>query len=366
LVIGANAVQNNACLVSSPNDRPVGNYLNSLARTNFSPNNVNIKEASSLFRQAYRVSDIMTELDCSSIHTINRPLSLQNSNRAISAYLEIRTSDSYSSHIGLRLSNLESTFIGKVNSSISSIAYKLGTDASKITSLNENVAINSAFSYSIEQNLSVAKQTRWIARNLPISEYLSNSNFTYSQAKALVGNQMFKSSMSSKNVWASSKVNDLPLSLLPLSNDFLSNHADTNRSLINHFEESRSFISKKSYLTLQSGANSTSVSNVCGHLNELALETSVTQDIYSFLISDMNTLFLSSTLSSGIGESLYLTGSNSTKHTNLFLTNEYLSYFVASHDSFVISLNTTNPSVESNFHFFTPAKFLQPLHRTIL
>lgn len=134
--------------------------MNNPSRINFSPNNVNVKEVSSLVRQAYRVSDIMTELDHSSAYTISRTLSFQNSNRVISAYLETCTSDSYSSHIGLSLSNLESTFISKVSSGISSIAYKLGTDAAKVTSLNENVAINSAFNYSIEQNLSVAKQTR--------------------------------------------------------------------------------------------------------------------------------------------------------------------------------------------------------------
>jgi hypothetical protein len=74
------------------------------------------------------------------------------------------------------------------------------------------------------------------------------------------------------------------------------------------------------------------------------------------LLLDMNILLLGNTLSSGS----LLSGDISNAAANnssLFITNDYLSYFVGSHDNFVISLNSTNANNTLNLNFFNASSF---------
>ena len=70
------------------------------------------------------------------------------------------------------------------------------------------------------------------------------------------------------------------------------------------------------------------------------------------ILLDMNVLLLGSTLTSGSNCSTNYSDKVRSNY-ELFSSGDYLSYFTASHDNFVISLNSTNASVEHSFTFFS-------------
>jgi len=326
-----------------------------------SPNNTNLKGAEKLVRQAYKVSNVMAELDHSQVKLDSGGFVFQNTNRMISAYLEISDSpfagsEGFEHFEGFSLPSLESNFESSVDACISASAHKLRLDGNTLSSSNKDKALYSLLNHSIEQNLSVGKQTRWLLRSLPVSECLSNSNFTYSQAKALVGNPSFNSSISSKNIWASTKANELLSSNIQNTSGAITNNIANSSSIINFFEDSRSFLNKKAYFTLQPRLNTTSLSPSFQSNSDLYDSSYPVISISEYLLLDMNILLLGNTLSSGILPHSNTPGA-AAGGSDLFLTNDYLSYFVASHDSFVISLNTTNSNNTLNLNFFDASSF---------
>jgi hypothetical protein len=167
----------------------------------FSSNQVDLGGAENLIRHAYLVSDLMLELNQSPVKVTSPIQLLQNENRTISTYLEIENSPIFTKRFNsFSLVSIESQFISSIDSSVSGAAYKLGLDGKLLSSMNNNTTISKLTNASIEQNLSIGKQTRWLTRSLPITECLSNSNFTYSQAKSLIGNPAFNSTLASKNI----------------------------------------------------------------------------------------------------------------------------------------------------------------------
>ena len=324
----------------------------------FRSSNVNLRGADGMIRHAYRVSDIMSELDLliDKPDTPTRPIS--NTNRAISAYLDanhVIRGCSLPSQL-FSLVDLEVSFANSAKLSAAGSANKLRLDGGALSLTNAQPDLHNLLNHSVKENLSVGKQTRWLLRSLPISECLSTSNFTYSQAKLLVGNPSFNSTISSKNIWASAKANDLkPLGCYDSANHLLSNEVASN-SIINFFEDSRSFINKKAYFTLQPRLNTTSLSPslLSSYHRSTALNNSVsTQDA---LVLDMNILLLSNTLSSGNLCNHSKFGSSS-PYTDLFYTNDYLSYFTSSHDNFIVSLNSSNVNHQLTFNFFSTISF---------
>ena len=325
---------------------------------NFSTNYVNLKGADNLVRQAYKVSDILVELDHPTVKLSKTNILFQNTNRVVSAYLDV-ANDKTASAQGFRsfsLSSLELNFLSRVNSPTATYAHKLRLDGNTLASSNKDKDLYNVLNHSIEQNLSVGKQTRWLLRSLPISECLSNSNFTYSQAKVLVGNPSFNSSISSKNIWASSKANDLLSSNTLNLGGALTGSAINNNSIINFFEDSRSFLNKKAYFTLQPRLNTTSLAPSFQDTQSFYNDSNSLINMSEVLLLDMNILLLGNTLSSGS----LLSGDISNAAANnssLFITNDYLSYFVGSHDNFVISLNSTNANNTLNLNFFNASSF---------
>lgn len=315
----------------------------------FSPIHVNLKGAENVVRQAYRVSDVMIELNQTTPKLSSDYPLFKNTNRVISAYLEVSRPSIPKSQETFSLSKLESSFTEKVESSLANSVYKLRLDGNSLTKANTNSDLSNILDYSINENLSVAKQSRWLLRSLPVSECLSNSNFTYTQAKLLVGNAAHNSLISSKNIWASSKANDLFSISSAGFNNSLSTNSIKLSSLVNYFEDSRSFINKKSYFTLQPRFSTTSLNYTLS--NNISTDQPLVYNLNDAMLLDFNLVLLSNTLSAG-SSSLLSNSHQSDLGDNLFITSDYLNYFTASHDNFVISLNTTNFSNNASFNFF--------------
>lgn len=323
--------------------------------TNFMSKNPNLKGAEGLVKHAYKVSNIMIELSHDP-QIRKQTVNFTGTNRVISAYLEVSSNNSTARTPAFALHNLESSFIDSIDSGMSSMAYKLRLNGKSLASSNVDKILHTAVNQSISDSLSIAKQTRWLTRNLPVSECLSVSNFTYTQAKILVGNPLFNSAASSKNIWSSSKANDLLLFAGLPSDIALHGSNVTQSSAINHFEDSRSYLNKKAYITLQPGLNITALSSAIGGPSTSFENYSNVSSQTELLPLDMNTLLASTTLSSGSVIVPVFSGNNITER-NLLLTDDYLNYFVSSYDNLVISLNTTNVGRSNNLGFYTPLTF---------
>ena len=326
----------------------------------FRSSSVNLRGADEVIRHAYRVSDVMSELDLAVGKPTTPIYSLSDTNRTMLAYLD---ADHAISGCGqptqlFSLVDLEVSFANSAKLSAAGSASKLRLDGGTLALTDGQTDLHNLISQSIKGNLSVGKQTRWLLRSLPVSECLSTSNFTYSQAKLLVGNPSFNSAISSKNIWASSKANDLKsLAYSGSANHLLSNEVASN-SIINFFEDSRSFINKKAYFTLQPRLNTTSLSPSLLSTPYATTASNNSVSAQDALILDMNILLLGNTLSSGnlCGHGNF---DSSVTNTDLFYANDYLSYFTSSHDNFIISLNSSNVNQQLSFNFFSTVSFTQ-------
>lgn len=318
----------------------------------FSSHHLNLKGSETVVRQAYRVSDVMLELSYKPADEMRGYVALKGANRVISAYLETTKIKSSSSRFKpFRLTDLEVSFIDNIGLSSSGLAYKTRLDANSLAKSYSDKNLSNLIDYSINENLSVAKQSRWLLRNLPVSECLSNSNFTYTQAKSLIGNPVYNSTISSKNIWASSNINNMATRISTNPTNFLSTHSGNLSSLINYFEDSRSFLNKKAYFTLQPRFNSTTLSTSINNLTNATSTKHSFADMQEVLLLDANLLLLGNTLSSG--NSMYDNTNVNQSQGSLFVSSDYLNYFTSSHDSFVISLNTTNTTCNDSFKFFS-------------
>ena len=322
---------------------------------------VNLKGAENIVRHAYKVSDLMLKLNQTELRITTQYPLFKNTNRLISAYLEVSKPNHTQSYKTFSLSNLESSFIQKLDLSLSNSVYKLNLNSNYLNSSNNS--LTNILDYSINENLSVAKQSRWLLRNIPVSECLSNSNFTYTQAKSLLGNASYNSLISSKNIWASNKANNLLFVSLSSFNESLNASSTELSSLINYFEDSRNFINKKAYYTLQPRLNTTKLVPIVSLDNSLANEPILT--LQDTILLDLNLLLLGNTLSAG--SYINITNNlNSVNNANLFTSNDYLTYFTNSHDNFVISLNNTSFNNNHSFSFFNIQKLNTILNPNII
>jgi hypothetical protein len=126
----------------------------------FSNNNVNLDDADTLIRQAYKVSDIMTELSYTPTDLKGKSPIFQNTNRIVSAYLEVCGTEIKRVSANFNLYSLESNFIDNVSSGVDSLAYKISLNAKDMNVNGSDNSLHTILHYSIEQNLSVGKQTR--------------------------------------------------------------------------------------------------------------------------------------------------------------------------------------------------------------
>jgi hypothetical protein len=112
------------------------------------------------------------------------------------------------------------------------------------------------FSFNLENNLNIAKQQRWFAKNSLLSESIIPNSFLVTQVKKLIGTGLLDSDFTNKTLWLPTKASKLSSaeSFKYFSNlsgniftkdDFALNHLQSNSlrqsffKNINYFENSR-------------------------------------------------------------------------------------------------------------------------------
>ena len=174
--------------------------------------------------------------------------------------------------------------------------------------LDNNVIMFS--SLNIYKNLENLKQERWLMKNSLLSEKLVINSNSFTQAKKILGLNVFNTNVSFKNIWLSNKISNFS-NLKEL--DFISNlqkmyntkNNSTIKSLIqnsynnssitniNFFENSRLWLSKK-YFYSNVNFNNNLFSSVYS-LNHNAFKQSCTTKDYLFLIETNNLIFYKQT-----------------------------------------------------------------------
>lgn len=113
-----------------------------------------------------------------------------------------------------------------------------------------NKFLNSTLTENIlNSSLNILKQTRWLTRNLMLSDkFIINTNF-FTEYKKLIGDNMTLSNLTNNNVWVSSnmsKISNIQKTLTSLSSE--KGKKFDSKTLIDNFDESRLWIFKRMYL----------------------------------------------------------------------------------------------------------------------
>jgi hypothetical protein len=141
-----------------------------------------------------------------------------------------------SSYTFIKTSNL----ILKSSSTTNNTIFNNALDLSALNSKNNFIL--ETYNSSINENLNLANQTRWLLKTYPITEKLVSDNFNFTQAKTLLGSTSVNSSTSSNNIWSSNHFTHIK--------DYDALFLSNNITNLNNFEDSRSWTMKKAYLGL--------------------------------------------------------------------------------------------------------------------
>ena len=120
---------------------------------------------------------------------------------------------------------------------------------------------------------------------------------------------------------------------------------------INFFEESRNFLLKKSYYSLQPQYTTSRLSHNYGSNAAIIQHLSPNHVVESSLTSDASLLLTSQTLT-GVYTLQQGTSSPHFPSSLYFNSNEHLSYYKSSFNNFLIDLNTTNTPHKSSTLFY--------------
>lgn len=128
----------------------------------FRSSSVNLRGADEVIRHAYRVSDVMSELDLAVGKPTTPIYSLSDTNRTMLAYLD---ADHAISGCGqptqlFSLVDLEVSFANSAKLSAAGSASKLRLDGGTLALTDGQTDLHNLISQSIKGNLSVGKQTR--------------------------------------------------------------------------------------------------------------------------------------------------------------------------------------------------------------
>lgn len=214
---------------------------------------------------------------------------------------------------------------------------------------------------SVVNNLNIAKESRWFLKNSPITERLGIANFSYTQAKNLIGSPTSQSNYSDSSVWAAANINNI-------KNPFLLSSVGSTNTLafnslpqltnINDFELSSFWFSKRNYFTLQPKFYLTL--NTQGLADLTAPKATTTFDSLSlmqesinldFILSNAQLHFNSSNLSN-----LAVSNSHSSDYSP-FLANTNINVFNKSLNLYLLNISINSKSNELSYTFF---KFLEP------
>lgn len=140
-----------------------------------------------------------------------------------------------------------------------------------------NIAL-SLTGLNTQEALKSSKEDRWLLRNSLLSDGLILNSNAFTQSKKLLGVNFLSSENSSKNVWASAKLNSLGSTntanfLTNIQELFMQNksnsnvlsqytHTNNDMSNFNFFEDSRMWLTKKYFFTNQLKNNTKSITPV--------------------------------------------------------------------------------------------------------
>jgi hypothetical protein len=75
-----------------------------------------------------------------------------------------------------------------------------------LNNFNNHLFTSNLSNFNIYTNLQQSKQNRWLLKNSLLSNANNLELFYFTQAKKLIGNTMYNSSVTSQNIWNSSKL----------------------------------------------------------------------------------------------------------------------------------------------------------------
>lgn len=168
----------------------------------------------------------------------------------LSLFLSSATSDYINNSITSSPSiHRNKNYLNSTSTLLSNRYYNSNTTLSKVS---QDATLSQVYANSINENLNLANQTRWLLKMSPISEKLISNNFSFTQAKQLLGSSATNSSSSSDNIWSSSNLSKIKdINILSLAD---------NVTKIEFFEDSRSWSMKKTLFTLAPSTYSLSYS----------------------------------------------------------------------------------------------------------
>jgi hypothetical protein len=127
------------------------------------------------------------------------------------------------------------------------------------------------FNFNIENNLSIAKQQRWLVRNSLLTESIIPNSFLITQSKKLIGSGVLDKDFTNKTLWLPTKSSKLSsiesltyfnnLSNQLFKNNFSKNYLNTNNleqadfTNLNFFENSRLWLFKKYFFNNNQNLN---------------------------------------------------------------------------------------------------------------
>jgi hypothetical protein len=198
-----------------------------------------------------------------SLNTTDATGHIISSNGLLKSTLKYRSSNTFSNKNTLTLS--ESFYTGMASTTdfrIHNIQLSLN-DIHRILKKNKYPNL---FLFNLENNLNMAKQQRWFAKNSLLSESIIPNSFLVTQVKKLIGTGLLDNDFTNKTLWLPTKASKLSSveSFKYFSNlsgnifskdDFTLNHLQSNNlrqsffKNINYFENSRLWLFKKYFFT---------------------------------------------------------------------------------------------------------------------
>jgi hypothetical protein len=124
--------------------------------------------------------------------------------------------------------------------------FSSSTNPNFLYKLNKNFFNLSLIENIMDSSINITKQTRWLTRNIMLSDrFIINTNY-FTEYKKLLGSNITISNLSNNNVWASSNLNRINFKkMYSLFSNYNNNFNFS--CVINNFDESRLWLFKKIY-----------------------------------------------------------------------------------------------------------------------
>lgn len=270
------------------------NTLNTL-KTHYELKNIQLHNTkntnfSNLFSLSQNNDSIVKKSTFSSIPILSKKLNLVTKNISLETYYNINKNLNNSSKINstLLITNsinyntlklkIKDKYGSKITITDSEAFYTNMNLLSNLkikntkTNINDLLKISKSlnnftfFNFNIKNNLNIAEQQRWLARNSLLSESIIPNSFLITQSKKLIGSGILDKDFSNKSLWLPTKLSKLsPIETNNYINSILNNYSNyksdtiqylnnnniflSNFNHLNNFENSRFWLFKKYFFT---------------------------------------------------------------------------------------------------------------------